>query len=175
MPRPPPARSYVVGALDDAACRSEQQPDCRVGDRRSQDAGGVPNRNPATGAAAEVDVVDTDGHGTDDPQPGGSCQQFGVDVLGQHAEQPLDVPDRGEQPLARHDLVSVPHLDEAGTLEQLNRPTRRAPCHQDARTSWGGVHGARLGPDAAAGSREVPPSPTRTMWASVAAQRRPPP
>ncbi len=97
--QPPPPRR----------CRrahGEQQGKGQIRRGLGQHPGRVPDRDPAPGALVEVDVVGADGHVRDRADRRAGVEQFGIDALGQQAEQTLGV--RGERPQLLRESAAAP-------------------------------------------------------------------
>ena len=79
----------------------------------------MPNENAALGTRNQINVVDTDRHVGNHPQPRGDIEQFTIDSLGQHAVKSVGICYPGEELVARDDAVLGPKLDAAGIRQKV--------------------------------------------------------
>ncbi len=130
---PFPCRHHP-SALHETAARSKEQSDGGVGGGVGEDIWGVTHRYAAPRAGGEIDVVQANGNLGDHPQPRGRVDERGVDRIGEHREQTVDRHNRSPDPVRRHRVVALPHLDD-GHLFQW--PERNAPWpSRDQHDRW---------------------------------------
>ena len=113
------ARADVGVAFADAAGGRHQEREREVRGRLGEDAGGVADRNAALRRLGDVAVVEADREVRDDLQLRRRVEQLGVDLLGQQAEETVDVLDLLEENVARRRQVARPDLDLALLLQQV--------------------------------------------------------
>lgn len=79
----------------------------------------MPNEDAALGTSNQIDVVDTDRHVGNHPQPRGDLEQFTIDSLGQHAVKSVGIRYPGEEFVARDDAVLGPKLNAARIRQKV--------------------------------------------------------
>lgn len=99
-------------ALAEAARRHEHEPEGGVGGRVGEHAGGVRRDDAAPGARGDVDVVVADGDIGDDLElVACRIEEFVVDAVRDHRDDPVRTSDASQGLLAGGSLVRLPRVD----------------------------------------------------------------
>ena len=111
LPREPGAGGDGGGRVGELARGGQQEREGQVGGRLGQHAGGVADRDAASPARLEVDIVGADRHHRHGAQVRRGVEQLVVDALGQQAQQALAVAYGVAELARRRGQLARPGLD----------------------------------------------------------------
>jgi lipoprotein-anchoring transpeptidase ErfK/SrfK len=119
---------HQILSLGDATEAGEEKCQRRVGRGLGEDVGGVADRNPPNRAGGDVDVVHPYRQLGDHSQTRSGVQEFGIDPIDQHAENPVSLGHLPEEGRAVGGARSRKLITRTGRIERMH-PFRQFPRH----------------------------------------------
>ena len=108
LPWPPSTRPDFAFAFGEAAHDRAEEGQGGIGHRLGENIRGMTQSNATLLAGGDIDVVHAYSHLGDDFQMRGAIEDLGVDLIGEHAEEPAGSGYLLQESLAGHRALSLP-------------------------------------------------------------------